>query len=92
MDDEIVRAIEGLVRQAARAHHEAFAESDGADPEWASWYAGYLQAPLHGLTGRWVTRSELTYLLVLADRQHRAGGEAGPWERAYAEVIADTST
>ena len=31
---------------AGRAHHQAFIETDGEDPEWPLWYASYLQAPL----------------------------------------------
>jgi NAD(P)H-hydrate epimerase len=75
-----------LLARAGRAHHEAFAESDGVDPEWAAWYAGYLQAPLRERTGRWVSRSELTYLLVRAAREHGQG--VGPWPGAYARLIA----
>ncbi len=81
--DEVAR----LLRHAARAHHQAFADSDGVDPEWPAWYAGHLQAPLHDLVGRWVSRSHLTYLLIHAEHQHAASGREEPWPDSYARVI-----
>jgi NAD(P)H-hydrate epimerase len=35
-----------LLIETGQRHHRAYQESDGADPEWALWYAGYLQAHL----------------------------------------------
>jgi hypothetical protein len=73
---------------AKRAHTEAFAHVDGADPEWPRWYAEHLlqEAPT-AVEGMSV--SELTAALVLADRVHR--GEAGdrPWEEAYGAFLAE---
>lgn len=74
-----------LLSGAAEAHHEAFNDSDGVDPEWAAWYAGYIQAPLRERTGRWISRSDLTYLLVRATREHGSGD--GAWTEAYARLI-----
>jgi hypothetical protein len=34
--------IAAALREAAEKHHEAFASSDGADENWATWYAEYL--------------------------------------------------
>ncbi len=76
-----------LLEATGEAHHAAFAETDGGDPEWASWYAAYLQAHLGDRLGRWLTRSELTYLLIRAEREATAGDE--PWSRAYARTILD---
>ena len=30
-----------LLRETGHAHHEAFAATDGADPDWPIWYAEY---------------------------------------------------
>jgi NAD(P)H-hydrate epimerase len=73
-----------LFREAGHRHHEAFAGSDGADPEWALWYAGYLQAHLWDRLGRVLTRSEIVYLLVASDLEARAQGVAD-WPSFYAE-------
>src|SRR5262245_1506984 len=76
-----------LLDQTADRHHAAFIESAGADPDWALWYAPYLQAHLWDRSGRLPTRSELVYLLVAADRAHRASGSDEPWSAAYARSM-----
>ena len=76
-----------LIAETADRHHEAFIESDGADPDWALWYAGYLQARLWDRAGRLPSRSELVYLLVAAERAHAASGSDEPWATTYARSI-----
>ena len=80
----------GLLRETGQAHHAAYRGSDGFDPEWASWYAPYLQARLGDGLGRAVTRSELTYLLIKAEREQAAADEASPWPEFYARVLLET--
>ena len=62
------RELEELLRQTAPHHHTAYAESDGADPEWPIWYAAYLQSHLIARFGGSPSRSLLVHLLVAADR------------------------
>jgi NAD(P)H-hydrate epimerase len=76
-----------LLKRTGKSHHQAFAESDGADPEWALWYAGYLQAHLWDTAGRLPSRSELVYLLIAAERAHKASGSDEPWPLAYARSL-----
>ena len=76
-----------LLQQTADRHHDAFIESDGADPDWALWYAPYLQAHLWERAGRLPTRSELVYLLVGAERAHAASGGDEAWPIAYARHL-----
>lgn len=78
-----------LLRETSKAHHAAFRASDGFDPEWASWYAPYLQTRLGDRLGREVTRSELTYLLIKAERQQAAAGDESPWPQYYADVLLE---
>jgi NAD(P)H-hydrate epimerase len=81
-------AIEGLLRETATAHHEAFRATDGADPEWPLWYATYLAERLPRVSSFMGSRSELVYWLVRLDREYQAGDSAIPWERFYATRIA----
>ncbi len=78
-----------LLKETGAAHHHAYLATDGVDPEWASWYAPYLQARLGDRLGRSVTRSELTYLLVGAQRQQAAEGDTSPWPQFYAGVLLE---
>ena len=76
--------------ETGRRHHQAFRESDGADPEWASWYAADIQARLWDRLGSTPTRSELVYLLIGAERSLRESGSAGgDWPAAYARFMLE---
>jgi hypothetical protein len=76
-----------LLVETGHAHHAAYAASDGVDPEWAGWYGPYLQARVGDRLGRRVTRSELTYLLIRAEREHNAADDDSSWPGYYAAVI-----
>jgi hypothetical protein len=90
MDDRVARISE-LLHEAAETHHTVYRITDGADEDWASWYADWLihLSELPELLGRTPVRSELVALLVSLDREY---GEASPgerWEDYYArEVLA----
>jgi NAD(P)H-hydrate epimerase len=79
-----------LIAATGRAHHAAFAASDGVDPDWALWYAGHLQATVWDRLGSVPSRAELTFLLVAAERAYGAAGdERGDWPTFYARYILD---
>jgi NAD(P)H-hydrate epimerase len=78
-----------LLRETAERHHAAFIESDGADPDWALWYAGYVQAHLWDRAGRLPSRGELVYLLVGAERAHKSSGSDEAWPDTYARFILE---
>ena len=40
--DQLKDELSALLTQTGKAHHEAFAATDGEDPDWAIWYADYL--------------------------------------------------
>ena|SRR5579859_1509187 len=76
-----------LFRETGPAHHQAYRAADGADPDWPLWYAEYMQARLNGLLSTRLTRSELTYLLVLVEKERAAASPAAPWPDYYAEFF-----
>ena len=76
-----------LLVSTGHAHHAAYVDADGVDPEWAIWYAPRLQTLIGDQLGRKVTRSELIYLLVRADREHSASDGAVAWPSFYAQLI-----
>lgn len=88
-DQRAVAALSQLLRATAEAHHEAYLASDGVDPEWPIWYAGYLQAHLGGLLGPGVTRSELVELLRRAERAHADAADGSDWPLFYARVLLE---
>ncbi len=88
MTDTLDR-IGGLLHEAGETHHRVFRIVDGADDDWASWYAWWLidLSELPDLLGAKPVRSELVYLLVSLDKQYTAEKPGEPWEGYYARRI-----
>jgi hypothetical protein len=87
---EHIDAISALLNEAGETHHRVYRIVDGADPDWASWYADWLinLSELPQLLGERPVRSELVYLLVSLDKQYMAENPDEPWEGYYARHIA----
>lgn len=83
--------ISRLLHEAGETHHRVFRIVDGADDDWASWYADWLVnlSELPSLLGSKPVRSELTYLLVSLDKDYTASKPGEPWETFYARRIFD---
>ncbi len=87
--DAIVEKLAALFRETGAAHHRAFQETNGEDPDWPLWYAEYLVDRLPEIIGRPVTKSELVYCLVsLSKRQPQAAADA-QWPLYYAMFFAE---
>jgi hypothetical protein len=80
-----------LLSEVAETHHRVYRITDGADADWASWYAHWLVelSELSDVLGRRPVRSELTYLLVLLDKEVSARPPGEPWEQYYARRITE---
>jgi hypothetical protein len=78
-----------LLTEAAETHHRVYRITDGADDDWASWYARWLVdlSELPDVLGRRPAPSELTFLLVLLDREVSAQPPDEPWPQYYARRI-----
>jgi len=78
-----------LLHEASETHHRVYRIIDGADDDWASWYADWLVnlSELPTLLDTKPVRSELTYLLVGLDKEYTASQPGQPWEAYYAQRI-----
>ena len=85
-----VEQISALLHETGGTHHRVFRIVDGADDDWASWYAQWLNdlSELPDLLGARPVRSELIYVLVSLDKQYTADNPAESWESYYALRIA----
>jgi hypothetical protein len=83
--------VAGLLHEVAELHHRVYRIVEGADDDWASWYANWLinLSELPALLGVTPVRSELIYLLVGLDKQYTAQAPGEPWEPYYARQITD---
>jgi hypothetical protein len=80
--------VAGLLHQTAEDHHVAYQASDGADPDWPIWYADHLlELGLETLLQAKLLKSDLIYLLVLADKQQQLEAPGAAWERWYAAFL-----
>lgn len=84
-------SVSRLLNEAGETHHRVFRIVDGADDDWASWYADWLVnlSELPDVLGLKPVRSELTYLLVSLDKQYTSEHPDAPSEDYYAQQIAD---
>ena len=84
--DERQTRVSNLLHEAAETHHQVFRISDGADDDWASWYAQWLVtlSELPELVGAKLVRSELTWLLVRLDKEYTERRPDQRWEDYYA--------
>ncbi len=83
--------VRDLLHEAAETHHQVFRITDGADDDWASWYADWLLklSELPDILGRPPVRSSLVYELVRLDREYTAEAREEPWEAFYARALID---
>jgi hypothetical protein len=86
-EQDLARQLEGLFRETGEAHHQAYIETDGADPEWPLWYAGYLHERLAPLLGAGFTKSELVYLLIWVANEQPLDAPGADWARYYADFF-----
>jgi len=89
--EEQVTKVAALLHEAAETHHVVYRIVDGADDDWASWYAEWLVrlSELPRVLGTPPVRSELVYLLVGLDREYVRRSPAEPWETYYATAIVE---
>jgi hypothetical protein len=90
VDDRTANIAE-LLHEAAETHHRVYRIVDGADDDWASWYADWLTrlSELPDLLAVRPVRSEVTYMLVRLDNEYGADGGDEPWEEYYARRLQE---
>jgi hypothetical protein len=83
------RTIDELLREAAETHHRVYRITDGADDDWASWYADWLLdlSELAPVLGTRPVRSHLVHALVQLERDYTAAGTDEPWAEYYAREL-----
>jgi hypothetical protein len=86
-EQDLARRLEELFRETGEAHHQAYIEADGADPEWPLWYAEYLHVRLASLLEASFTKSELVYLLIWVANEQPLDAPGADWARYYADFF-----
>lgn len=83
--------IAALLTEAAETHHHVYRLTDGADDDWASWYADWLLnlSELPQLLGARPVRSHLVHALVQHDREYISEKPNEPWPIFYARHLCE---
>ncbi len=88
-NNNLRKKLEGLLNEAFEAHHTTFIEQDGDDPEWPIWYAEYLHAGLGSLLNADFTKSELVYLILLAEKERQLFSPGANWSNSFSKFLLD---
>jgi hypothetical protein len=88
MDDRAQQVSE-LLHEAGEVHHTVYRITDGADDDWASFYADWLidHSELPQAIGVAPVRSHLVHELVESESRLAEAGADAKWEDFYAERI-----
>jgi hypothetical protein len=88
-DPKLEQQLSDLFREAGEAHHEAFVETGGEDPEWPLWYANYVTKKLRELLNVELTKSQLVYLLITASNEQQMKAPGADWAWYYARFFQE---
>jgi hypothetical protein len=91
MSDDAVTKIAKLLNQAGEVHHMVFADTNGNDEDWATFYSDWLLAhsELPTLLAHHPIRSHLTSDLVQLDQAYTAASPSEPWPNWYAQRLIE---
>ena len=89
--DERTQGISELLHEAGEVHHVVYRITDGADDDWASFYADWLidHSELPERLGGAPVRSHLVHELVESERAAAEAPSGTRWEDLYAERIVE---
>jgi hypothetical protein len=88
MSEQRAKQLADLLHQTAEDHHVAYEETNGVDPDWSIWYAGHLlEHGIEKMLNATLLKSDLIYLLVLADKTQNLDAPGANWERYYADFL-----
>jgi hypothetical protein len=85
--EEKAAALAELLRQTRHAHHQAYLATNGADPDWPTWYADYLVDNLPSHLGVRLNKEDIANFLVLLDDQHKSQSPGADWTQFYARAF-----
>lgn len=86
--DSTISELAALMKQVGDAHHDAFSDVDGHDPDWPLWYAERLLQPLNEQLNASLSLSDLVYLLIKLDLDRRRDAPGAEWTNFNARALA----
>ena len=87
MSNILPTQIANLLQETAHAHHQAYIETNGFDPEWPLWYAQNLQEKLGRLLNHPLTQSEIDSQILRLDKAYTSKARRQSWQEFYAQEL-----
>jgi hypothetical protein len=89
VSEDAAMKIAELLHQVGEVHHVVFADTEGSDDDWATFYSDWLlhHSELPRLLGHVPVRSHLTRDLVELDEQYTSSNPSDPWPAWYAKQL-----
>ena len=89
--DERTQRVADLLHEVGEVHHVVYRITDGADDDWASFYADWLtrHSELGEVLGAVPVRSHLVHELVDCERAYAEAAPREPWEPWYARRVVE---
>jgi hypothetical protein len=84
---ERIEALSELLRETSEAHAHEFADTDGSDSAWASWFAERLEGRLSEILEHELDRNRIATLLEEAEQEHLVTSPGRDWPSYYAEFF-----
>ena len=81
--------ISTIFEETGTAHHQAFQETDGYDPDWAEWYAEHAQSRLARVSGYHVSKPELARFFSEAEEKQAHEAPEENWTQFFADYFID---
>ena len=78
------REVGVVLREVGSAHHAAFADTGGDDPQWSEWYAHKLAGPLSRIIGIDLTAPVVAHHLEAVEREQARSAFDSLWPEYYA--------
>jgi hypothetical protein len=83
--------LKNLLQETGEAHHQAYIETDGEDPEWPLWYAGFLKEKVNRLLNKTYTETEIVHYLLMAEENRSIENTDAHWTDYYARFMVERS-
>jgi hypothetical protein len=84
-----VEQLAQLLMSTGHAHHQAFIDTDGFDPDWAIWYADHAVDDVNALLGTDMSRADLVYEVIGLSREQPLKAPDAVWPEYYAASLVD---
>lgn len=89
MNDPRYQQLKDLFQTTASEHHRAFQATDGVDPEWPQWYAGFLCEKLEDLLDAEYTENDLARLILQVEEERQLHAPDANWPGYYARFFLE---